>query len=420
MNKVLKRAYTTRNRPLYDNCFLEAPDGALLSTIDKRKAEWYIKKGLGVEIENEPLRVRLNFEPAGRAVGEVGEYYQSVKKNCCTVCGKDHELIRKNVIPHEYRKYFPNIMKDKMSHDIVLLCTHCHQVSNMSDLKIRRMLEMKCNAPIAQLPDNVDELQKFKTIRGSARALLKNNNLIPEERKKELRSVIEEAYPDKIIDDGFLKELLAQAEPEHINKASSHGEIVVDYYAKNAGIVELEKIFRQHFLDTMNPQHMPSLWNINHNADRLTIRAQENRIDLKDLKIAGIPSIQVIAPSSPEKIQESDFNDEDKGEEVDDDEVDCVSVSSFYSAAGTVDNSSRKFNNDDEKYFSDSTTVGSYYESCANSVFDPTEFQSFDDVSEKLDNYSDSSTIGSDHDISDFSQEDDTDTEVEELQAKKE
>lgn len=406
---------------MYDNCFLEAPDGALLSTIDKRKAEWYVKKGLGVEIEKEPLRVRLNFEPAGRAVGEVGEYYQSVKKNCCTVCGKDFDLIRKNVIPHEYRKYFPLVMKNKTSHDIVLLCTHCHHISNISDLKIRRMLEEKCNAPIIQLPDYDDEHRKFKTIRSSARALLKNKNLIPEARIKELSSVIEEEYPNKIIDDEFLKELLAQNEPEPIQKMISHGEIVVDYYAKNGGIVELEIVFRKHFLDTMNPQHLPSLWNINHNANRLTIRAQENRIDPEDLKIAGlIPSIQVIAPSSPEKTRKVDLIDEnnvDNDNEDDDDEVDCVSVSSFYSAAGTVDNSSRKFNTDDEKYFSDSTTVGSYYESCANSVFDPTEFQSFDEMSDKIDNYSDSSTIGSDH--SDFSQEDDTDTEVDDLQAKK-
>lgn len=409
LNKVLKRAYTTRNRPLYDNCLLEAPDGALLSTIDKRKAEWYIKKGLGVEIAQDPLRVRLTFEPAGRAVGEVGEYYQSVKKNCCNVCGKDHDLIRKNVIPHEYRKYFPNVMKNKTSHDILLLCTHCHHVSNISDLKIRRMLEEKCNAPIIQLPDNSDELRQFKTIQKSAKALVKSKDIIPEARKRELRSIIETAYPNKVIDDEFLNELFTLPVPEHIQKVLSHGEVVVDYYANNGGIVELEKVFRLHFLNTMNPQHMPNLWSVDHNADRLTIRAQENRIDPEDLKIAGlIPSIQVIAPptSSPKKVQEDDDND---------DEIDCASVSSFYSAAGTVDNSSKKFSTDDEKYFSDSTAV---YESCDNSVFDPTEFQSFDELSEKLDDYSDSSTLGSDHDQSDFSQED-TDTEVDELQAKK-
>jgi hypothetical protein len=34
------RAYSTRQKPLYDNCILQAPDGEVLSTCDHRKAEW--------------------------------------------------------------------------------------------------------------------------------------------------------------------------------------------------------------------------------------------------------------------------------------------------------------------------------------------------------------------------------------------
>lgn len=34
------RAYSTRQKPLYDNCVLQAPDGEVLSTCDHRKAEW--------------------------------------------------------------------------------------------------------------------------------------------------------------------------------------------------------------------------------------------------------------------------------------------------------------------------------------------------------------------------------------------
>jgi hypothetical protein len=34
------RAFSTRQKPLYDNCVLQAPDGEVLSTCDHRKAEW--------------------------------------------------------------------------------------------------------------------------------------------------------------------------------------------------------------------------------------------------------------------------------------------------------------------------------------------------------------------------------------------
>lgn len=36
-----------RKTPLYHNCLLIAPDGCLLCTCDKKKAEWYVNKNLG-------------------------------------------------------------------------------------------------------------------------------------------------------------------------------------------------------------------------------------------------------------------------------------------------------------------------------------------------------------------------------------
>lgn len=50
---------------------LEAPDGELLSITDKKKAEWYVKRGLGILIEDseDAYIVRLKFEPQGRNTG---------------------------------------------------------------------------------------------------------------------------------------------------------------------------------------------------------------------------------------------------------------------------------------------------------------------------------------------------------------
>ena len=38
---------TIRKSPLYMNCMLEAPDGSRLCTLDRKKADWYIDKGIG-------------------------------------------------------------------------------------------------------------------------------------------------------------------------------------------------------------------------------------------------------------------------------------------------------------------------------------------------------------------------------------
>nr|CAD7575926.1 unnamed protein product [Timema californicum] len=67
----------------------------------------YISKGLAEKVLDDPFTIRLNFEPSGRAVGDVGKYYKQVKNNCCVVCGSEHSFHRKFVIPSEYRKLFP-------------------------------------------------------------------------------------------------------------------------------------------------------------------------------------------------------------------------------------------------------------------------------------------------------------------------
>lgn len=159
----------TRSSPLYQNCLLLAPDGELLCTCDKRKADWYVNKNLATVVAETPsYTVRLKFEPAGRAVGQVGQYYLQVKENKCVVCGETESYLRKNVIPREYRKYFPSnyrrsiflkknkkiilfffvaIMKDHTSHDVLLLCPRCHQHCNGSDLHLRHKLATLCDAP---------------------------------------------------------------------------------------------------------------------------------------------------------------------------------------------------------------------------------------------------------------------------------
>lgn len=67
----------------------------------------YVEKELADIVSEDPLTVRLRFEPAGRSVGDVGRYYQLTKENKCVVCGANDSYIRKNVVPREYRKLFP-------------------------------------------------------------------------------------------------------------------------------------------------------------------------------------------------------------------------------------------------------------------------------------------------------------------------
>ena len=58
--------------------------------------------------------------------------------------------------------------------------------------------------------------------------------------------------------------------------------------------LDLIIVWRQHFLDKMAPKFLPPLWSVDHQKQRLDIRAMENRIDPADYSIAnggpGIPA----------------------------------------------------------------------------------------------------------------------------------
>lgn len=49
-----------------------------------------------------------------------------------------------------------------------------------------------------------------------------------------------------------------------------HGLKVVQVYAERGlrGLMDLERCWRQHFLTSMQPRHLPPLWSVNHNHDK--------------------------------------------------------------------------------------------------------------------------------------------------------
>ena len=97
----------------------------------------------------DPYTVQLKFEPSGRP-GSEDSYYLNFKDNICVVCGSDQSYMRKNIVPHDYRRYFPLVMKDHHSHDILLMCPECHCLSNSYDARLRDKLADEYNAPLGK------------------------------------------------------------------------------------------------------------------------------------------------------------------------------------------------------------------------------------------------------------------------------
>ncbi|MEQ2283510.1 hypothetical protein AMECASPLE_012090 [Ameca splendens] len=271
--KPLGVGYSARKSPLYDNCFLYAPDGQPLCTCDKKKAKWYLDKGIGELQSEDPFIVRLLFEPSGRPDSQQ-DYYLTAKENLCVVCGKADSYIRKNIVPHEYRRHFPTEMKDHNSHDILLLCTSCHAASNVHDGFLKEQLADEFSAPQGceegvRLLEDSDR----RRVRSAARALLSAKDGLPEQRREELQALIKNYMnmnEEQELTDEALQEA-ASLETRILNEAYiPHGLKVVQAHAERGlrGLMELERRWRQHFLTTMQPRHLPPLWSVDHNHSK--------------------------------------------------------------------------------------------------------------------------------------------------------
>ncbi|KAM9191554.1 exonuclease 3'-5' domain-containing protein 2 [Mergus octosetaceus] len=268
--KPLGVGYSARKSPLYDNCFLHAPDGQPLCTCDRKKAQWYLDKGIGDLVSTDPFVVKLRFEPSGRPESQV-DYYLTVKENLCVVCGKRESYIRKNIVPHEYRRHFPIQMKDHNSHDVLLLCTSCHAVSNYYDNHLKQQLAEEFGAPIGS-EEGVRMLEDplRRQVRSGARALL-NADSLPDPRRAELLQGIKDFFNTEAVTPEMLQEAAA-LETRICNESyMPHGLKVVQCFAKGGlrSLMQLERRWRQHFLDSMQPKYLPEQWSVDHNHTKL-------------------------------------------------------------------------------------------------------------------------------------------------------
>uniref|UniRef100_G3MNI8 3'-5' exonuclease domain-containing protein n=1 Tax=Amblyomma maculatum TaxID=34609 RepID=G3MNI8_AMBMU len=296
------RSYVTRKTPLYDNCILQAPDGERLSSCNYKKVLWYVDRGLGTVVsgDDEPLAVQLNFEPSNRPVLD-SQYYIQNKDNICVVCSSAQSLVRKNVVPHEYRKYFPEIMKNHISHDILLLCLRCHQVSNLRDAALRKALAKECNAPIESGDiSKAREDRLLRKVRSAGRALSNARGSLPEDRVTLLEDVLKEHFNVAEVTDEIIQNASDIDTRVYNDDFIPHGQRVVEHFKKTIGLANLEMRWRQHFLDSMHPKYMPPLWSVDHHREVLALKFAQGRA--KDVTLSEIGISQELVDTVLKKL----------------------------------------------------------------------------------------------------------------------
>lgn len=246
---------TTRplKKRIYGNCTIQAPDGEPICKCDHKKIKWYLDRDLATLVEEDPPTIRLKFEPKGR--GNAGDqFYMTERRNLCVCCGTEFDLTRHHVVPHSFRKYFPDHLKSHSSHDVVLLCIECHSdYENHSQDYRKEMAKELGISPVeaTQLLDR--DLNKIKKY---ARAILKKGGVMPQDRADDMMIEIMEYLGNDDVSNEHLKELSEMTavtmDPEHVPFSKRAVEIL--------GVEEITMRWRRHFLETADPDYLPDNW----------------------------------------------------------------------------------------------------------------------------------------------------------------
>lgn len=244
--------YTMKN--LYGNCKVLSPQGYLMFRCREKKINWYLKRDLATIINDDPLTIKLNFEPKGYG-NHQNDYGLNEMLNICVNCGDDDMLTRHHIVPYCYRKYFTLNLKSHNFHDILLLCVDCHEEYENHALVMKQEIGREHGAPINGIIDTENkEIIKLKKM---ANALLSHSK-VPDAKIRRIREHLRNEFGWKRV---TRKRLIDICETKIIRHKKTHGEIVV---SEITDFTKFIKRWRQHFLDHNDCQHLPENWSVDY------------------------------------------------------------------------------------------------------------------------------------------------------------
>lgn len=243
---------TVLSRQHYGNIKMLSPEGVLMCRLSERRARWYLDRNLAVP--HDDSSIKLTFKPNG--LGPISRntsahtFYTSEREDICVVCARNDNLSRHHCVPYCFRKHFPNEYKVHNWHDIVLLCDRCHNSYEDSAQLVKNDL----------LKISEEELQWRKdTLRAinNAHTLVNHLDIIPQDKKEAIRFHLSEYLNVRNITDDQIIEIALSNRPCLLS--DDDWKRVVDELDDLDAFV---KQWRKHFIDTMNPKHLPQGWSV--------------------------------------------------------------------------------------------------------------------------------------------------------------
>lgn len=216
-------------------------DGKFLSHVDTRRMDWYLDRDLAVMLNDKDFQ--LTFQSKGDS--ERGEYYKLELQNCCVVCGSEDDFTKHHVVPHQYRKYFPDKYKSKSSFDVLCMCKTCHNEYELeADILKEELLKLWGLETYTR-----DALRARKSLH----ALENYSEYIDTERKARMIGHVEMFFNDSF--DNILDD-------EEIN-GNFDFEPATSIMLRRIGHENIEdfiRMWRKHFIKISKPRFLPQEW----------------------------------------------------------------------------------------------------------------------------------------------------------------
>jgi len=257
------------------------PNGKHMFTCGERKADWYVERNLA-EIIGEK-EIQLTFIPRGYGFKDDETFGLSGRNISCVVTGIKDNLQRHHIVPYCYRRHFKEAYKTKNHHDVVLVTYSVHQYYERFATQFKDQLAIEfgvknlndCNYLFTKELSDFAKL-KIKTLSG-LHSVFRAYGKISQPKIIEVLKLTSETTG---IDFEFLKTLnyiqlfkLYSELKNHYNEEfegfkqkksleHDHGYQVVKQLDTHEKIEDFVRIWRKHFIDTMNPPYMPDGWSI--------------------------------------------------------------------------------------------------------------------------------------------------------------
>ena len=240
---------------IYSNCIVRSPTGDAIFRCDHRKMQWYLEHGLAKQIQSDPPRIQLIFQPNGP--GHFGDpFFLQQRKNICVVCGTSVGLTRHHILQHSYRRWFPRTLDHYGTYDVMALCVAHHEAYNLFERRFRQRLAHEFNAPIGGIGGRANPATGRAA--SAVRSLRRHRSKIPAKKVAVLEKIIADFFGGAPPEDAELRRLVRENKTPH----KTHSEMLVEQLDGFEELGAFVVRWRKHFLQHMKPQFMPEHWEI--------------------------------------------------------------------------------------------------------------------------------------------------------------